>query len=45
MQANKVVEKGKARVLGIDDECRLLVEYEDGTREALFTGEVSVVKD
>ena len=45
MQANKIVEKGKAKVLGIDDECRLTVEYEDGTKEALFTGEVSVVKE
>lgn len=32
----------KAKVKGVDDEARLLVEYEDGTEEALFTGEVSV---
>ena len=32
----------KARVKGVDDEARLLVEYEDGKEEALFTGEVSV---
>ena len=32
----------KARVLGVDDEARLLVKYEDGKIEALFTGEVSV---
>ena len=32
----------KARVKGVDDEARLLVEYEDGKEEALFTGEVSI---
>ena len=32
----------KAKVKGVDDEARLLVEYEDGKEEALFTGEVSV---
>lgn len=31
-----------AVVLGIDDECRLLVEYENGERAALDSGEVSV---
>ena len=31
-----------ARVKGVDDEARLLVEYEDGKEEALFTGEVSI---
>ena len=33
-----------AKVIGIDDECRLVVEYPDGRREALSSGEVSVVK-
>lgn len=33
-----------AYVEGIDDECRLLVRYDDGTTEKLSTGEVSVVK-
>lgn len=33
----------RARVLGIDDECRLLIEYEDGSSEALSSGEVSVL--
>ena len=33
-----------AEVIGIDDECRLLVKYEDGTTEALMSGEVSVVR-
>ncbi len=33
-----------AKVLGIDRECRLLVEYEDGKQEALSNGEVSVKK-
>lgn len=32
----------KAKALGVDDEARLLVKYEDGKEEALFTGEVSV---
>ena len=32
----------EAKVKGVDDEARLLVEYEDGKEEALFTGEVSV---
>ena len=31
-----------ARALDIDKECRLLVQYKDGTREVLSTGEVSV---
>lgn len=26
----------------IDEECRLIVEYEDGKREALFSGEISI---
>ena len=34
--------KKKARAYGVDDEARLLVEYEEGGKEALFTGEVSV---
>lgn len=34
--------KKKAKVLGVDDEARLMVEYEDGEKESLFTGEVSV---
>ncbi len=33
-----------ARVIEIDDECRLVVEYPDGSREALSSGEVSVIK-
>lgn len=35
-------DKIKARALDIDDKARLLVEYEDHTREALLSGEVSV---
>lgn len=31
-----------AVALGIDDECRLLVEYEDGVRESLSSGEISI---
>ena len=31
-------------VTGIDDECGLMVEYEDGQKETLTSGEVSVVK-
>ena len=38
-------EKPKyALVTGIDDNCRLLVRYEDGREEALSSGEVSVKK-
>ena len=38
-------EKNKtAKAVEIDDECRLVVEYPDGRREALSSGEVSVVK-
>jgi BirA family biotin operon repressor/biotin-[acetyl-CoA-carboxylase] ligase len=33
----------RALVTGIDDECRLLIEYEDGNEETLSSGEVSVV--
>ena len=31
-----------ALALAVDDACRLVVRYEDGTEEALFSGEVSV---
>ena len=31
-----------ARALDIDEECRLIVEYEDGSQEALSSGEVSI---
>lgn len=31
-----------ARVLDIDDDCRLVVEYGDGTRDSLSTGEVRI---
>ena len=31
-----------ARVLDVDEECRLLVKYEDGTTDRLMTGEISV---
>lgn len=34
-----------AAVLGIDDDFRLLVRYDDGTEEALGSGEVSVKKE
>lgn len=33
-----------ALVTGIDDDCRLNIQYEDGTSDSLFSGEVSVVK-
>ena len=33
-----------AKAIGIDDVCHLLVRYDDGKEEALFSGEVSVVK-
>ena len=33
-----------ALVEGIDDECHLLVKYENGKTEALSSGEVSVVR-
>ena len=32
----------KARALDVDDACHLLVEYEDGSRENLSTGEISI---
>ena len=31
-----------AVALDIDDDCRLVVRYEDGTADSLFSGEVSV---
>ena len=34
--------KRKARALDVDGDCHLIVEYPDGTREALFSGEISV---
>ena len=38
----KGTEKINARVIEIDDEARLVVEYDDGKRERLAYGEVSV---
>ncbi|MBE5819079.1 MAG: biotin--[acetyl-CoA-carboxylase] ligase [Clostridiales bacterium] len=38
----KATSTRSAVVKGLDDECRLVVEYQDGTSEALYTGEVSV---
>ena len=35
-------EKKEALVKGLDDKCRLLVEYGDGTKEALSYGEISI---
>lgn len=40
----KKASKGYAKVIGIDDMCHLLIEYDDGTEGALSCGEVSVVK-
>ena len=40
-----VIRNGEVRpatACGIDGECRLLVRYEDGSSEALSSGEVSV---
>lgn len=37
-------ERRIAKVLGIDDDCGLVVEYENGIKETLTSGEVSVVK-
>lgn len=34
--------KKEAQALGIDRQCQLLVEYPDGTKEALSSGEISV---
>ena len=31
-----------ALALDVDDDCRLLVQYPDGRREALSTGEISI---
>ncbi len=35
-------EREIALVLGIDDDCHLQVQYEDGTRENLSSGEISI---
>lgn len=32
----------KAHVLGIDDQCHLMVRYEDGSEETLSSGEISI---
>ena len=31
-----------ARAIDVDERCRLIVEYADGRREALSSGEISV---
>ena len=41
----KVISKGTetdSKCTGIDKECRLLVEYKDGTKDILSTGEISI---
>ena len=40
----KKSSKGYALVTGIDDNCHLQIEYEDGAKASLSYGEVSVVK-
>ena len=35
----------KARALDIDENCRLLVEYEDGSREWLRAGEIRILSE
>lgn len=32
----------KARALDVDENCRLIVEYEDGRKESLYSGEISI---
>lgn len=45
MQADgRSSDKGYGLVLEIDDNCHLVVKYDDGSIESLSTGEVSVVK-
>lgn len=34
----------RAKAVAIDDECRLIVQYGDGTAEALGSGDVSIIK-
>ena len=40
----KRVDHGReyAKVLGVDDECHLRVQYDDGTEELLSGGEISI---
>ena len=38
----KTAEREYALVLGIDDDCHLKVQYEDGTKEDLSSGEISI---
>ena len=38
-------KKRRAKIIDVDDEYRLIVEYPDGTREALSSGEISVRPD
>ena len=35
-------KKRNARVLGIDDDCHLLIQYEDGTEDNYSSGEISI---
>ena len=37
--------KRRAKIVDVDEEYRLIVEYPDGTREALSSGEISVLPD
>ena len=38
-------KKRRAKIIDVDDEYRLIVEYPDGTRESLSTGEISIRPD
>lgn len=44
--STKNIKSGReyALVTGIDDQCHLLIRYDDGVEDSLFSGEVSVVK-
>lgn len=39
---NSIDQSKSAMVIGIDDNCRLLVKYDDGKEESLSSGEISI---
>ena len=45
LTVNKMGRKFEAKAVDIDDRARLIVEYEDGKREALSSAEVTLHKE
>jgi BirA family biotin operon repressor/biotin-[acetyl-CoA-carboxylase] ligase len=43
VEISKNGQKKRARVLGLNDDCALLIKYDDGTEDTLIAGEVRII--